>query len=341
MNLKRSLLLTCFTGFMLAGFFWADDIITRLGMTQYNARFYVLNNLLGNYNSSFEEGDEGGDADSEYKQMQQFQIPYAKLLPSIISDDKAGAAKELCVYVKQYCNSQDFMDDYNKKREACKPTSEPYKPDEETIKGMRKEYDSQKADYEKQKKAGKISKEIQAAYESNLKSQGDMLAQWEDPHPNQTKWEKQFPADPANMIKTRLQEYLTLVATVDFNAQLGDPDKYKKRKFLNPEYEKKPLKWKACYRAGKEVNDVVTAFVKEWLKGPILSATKEKMPAEKTNNQGNATTVKNNPTTSNSNGNTNTVVTNPAPVTDTVAAPAKGKNSLFNKLKGKAKSIIH
>ena len=122
MHLKRPLLMACITGTLLAGFFWADDIISKLGMSQYNARYYILNNILGNYNSSFEEGTQDENPQDEYAQMQQFQIPYAKLLPSIISGDKAGAAKELCAYVKQYCNSQDFMDDYNKKREHCEET---------------------------------------------------------------------------------------------------------------------------------------------------------------------------------------------------------------------------
>lgn len=325
---------------ILAAFRIADDIITRLGMSQQTARYYILNNFLGDFNSSFQEGTEGGDPNSDYNQMQHFQIPYAKLLPSIISGDKAAAAKELCAYVKQYCNSQDFLDDYIKKREQCKPGSEPYKPDEEMVRDLRKEYDKQKAEYEKQKKSGKLSKELQSANEASLKQQADMLAQWEDPHPNQTKWEKQFPADPAEMIRARLQEYLTLVATVDFNAQLTEPDKYKKRKFVNPEYEKRSIKWKACYRAGKEVNDVVSAFVKEWLKGPALSSTRDKMPAEN-NHTSNATPVKNNSTTTNGNTNTNTVLKDPVPVTDTAAAPAKGKKSLFNKIKDKAKGVIH
>ena len=48
--------------------------------------------------------------------------------------------------------------------------------------------------------------------------------------------------------------------------------------FVNPDYEKKSKKWKAIYRAGKEVNDAVTAFVKDWLKGEIIADVKTKMP---------------------------------------------------------------
>ena len=84
------------------------------------------------------------------------------------------------------------------------------------------------------------------------------------PFPNKEIWEKTYPADPALLIKKRLQEYLTLAATVDFKATLTGSGK--KQVFTNSAYEKKSLKWKAIYRVGKEVNDVVTAFVKEWMK---------------------------------------------------------------------------
>ena len=70
------------------------------------------------------------------------------------SGNKAGAARELCMYVKQYVNSQDFTDEYNKRRDAAKPSSEPWRPDDETIQGMRKslkEQETQLALYKKNK----------------------------------------------------------------------------------------------------------------------------------------------------------------------------------------------
>jgi hypothetical protein len=70
-------------------------------------------------------------------------------------------------------------------------------------------------------------------------------------------------------VKTRLNEYLELHATVDFNARLTGTGS--NQKFVNPAYEKKSLKWKAIYRAGKDVNDVAAAFAKDWLKGDVIS----------------------------------------------------------------------
>jgi len=320
---KNKLFLTSIVLFtILTAFRLTDDIIARLGLEQKTARYFLLSNITG----SFEQGpidgaEEDGGSDDSYKQMKSFRIPYMRLLPSIVQGDKAGAARELCAYVKMYVNSTDFAEDYEKRREAAKPTSEPWRPDEDMIKSQRqsvKELEKQINDLKKQKS---MSPELLKTYEKGLADQKKMLADWEDPHPNLTRWQKQYPEDPAVVVKNKLQEYLSLVATVDFNAPLTAPDKYKKIKFVNPAHEKQSLRWKACFRAGKEVNEIVTAFVKEWLKGEIISNNKVKMPEEKP-----AESVKASPATQ---------PATPAPVAkaDSVSKPVKEKKSLLNKLK--------
>jgi len=312
------IILTLLTGYRLA-----EDIISRIGMEHRTARHYILSNLVGSFEAGpMEENNEDGGSDADaYNQMKSFRIPYARLLPAVIKGDKAGAARELCAYIKMYVNSTDFMDDYNKRREAAKPTSEPWRPDADMIQSQRKsvkEMDKQLADLKKQKG---ISPDIIAAYEKGLQDQKKNLAEWEDPHPNQTRWEKHYPADPAPLVKQQLHDYLALVASVDFDAALTAPDKYKKVKFVNPAYEKQSLKWKACFRAGKEVNEIITTFVKEWLKGDIISKEKNKMPDFKA-----AETTP--PPASGP-------VASPASTskTDSIAKPIKEKKSLLNKLK--------
>lgn len=98
-----------------------------------------------------------------------------------------------------------------------------------------------------------------------------MYAEAQDPTPKKTKWENQYPADPSQAVTIRLNEYLKMLGTVDFNAQLALPDKYKKKLFVNKDYEKKSAEWKAVYRAGKEVNEAISAGVKEWLKTGVKS----------------------------------------------------------------------
>jgi hypothetical protein len=78
------------------------------------------------------------------------------------------------------------------------------------------------------------------------------------------KWEQDYPADVKLLIKKRLQKYLAIVSTVDFNAELKD--KGSRKVFVKDEYERKSSDWKMVYRAGAEVNGVAKSFAEQWLK---------------------------------------------------------------------------
>ncbi len=257
---KKWIILFAFaTSFVVTAFKIADDIISRLGMQEQTARWHIVNNLVGRFSTGpMEPGMEVG--------QQSFQIPRARLLADIIKGDKAAAAKELCEYVKKYVSSEEFIIDYNKQKESAMPLTDKgmslsgLERDREVIKKNIKNYPNDtKYVAEQQKLLDETEKRITALKEAAKK-----------PFPGKEVWEKTYPADPGVIIKKRLQEYLQLVTTVDFNATLTAPDKYNVKKFTNPVYEKKSLKWKAIYRAGQEVNDAVTVFVKEWLKGDII-----------------------------------------------------------------------
>lgn len=269
MNNKKLSVSLLAIALLLSSFKLADDIITRLGMQQQTAQWHIIRNFIGRFDSGpVQQGVEDGPANSIEKQLQSFRIPTAKLLPSIISGGKAGAAKELCEYVKKYVNSEEFIAEYNKQREDAMPITDKgmslsaLKRNSEVFKLNIKNYPNDtKYVAEQQKQLDENEKRIAAMQEAAKK-----------PFPGKEAWAKLFPEDPAVMIKARLQEYLQTAATVDFNAKLTGTGK--KQTFVNPAYEKKSLKWKAIYRAGKEVNDVVTAFVKEWLKEEIIQKIK-------------------------------------------------------------------
>ncbi len=207
------------------------------------------------------------------------------MLPSIITGDKTGAAKELCAYMRNYINSEEFMASYTSLKEANMPLTDQdgnklymLKQNLETVELNIRNYPND-APYVAEQTAYK--KKYQAGIDYiNETSKTDF--------PKRDVWEKVYPSNPEILVKQRLEEYLALVKTVDFDARLTEPDAYNIRKFANPAYEKKDKKWKACYRAGKEVNAVVTEYVTEWLKGDIMSAQKTKMtvaapaPAEAT-----------------------------------------------------------
>jgi hypothetical protein len=73
-----------------------------------------------------------------------------------------------------------------------------------------------------------------------------------------------FPDDPNIMIKKRLQEFLALSATVDFNAKThkGDNGLYY---FDEEDYQHKDGQWKTIYRAGKPACDAARSFAEKWL----------------------------------------------------------------------------
>jgi hypothetical protein len=70
--------------------------------------------------------------------------------------------------------------------------------------------------------------------------------------------------DPNLVIKKLLQQYLTLVNTVDFNAATHK-NSYGQIVFTDPANEGKSSDWKMCFRAGKGVNAVTKNFAQRWL----------------------------------------------------------------------------
>lgn len=254
-----------FIGLTATAFVTAEDIISKIGIAQDVAQNHILNNLVGNFSHApVDPSTPLADEPKNYRsQAKRFQIPRLSNLTQLISGDKKAIAKELCAYVKEYVNSREFAAKYAKIRTAAKPTGEPPVMDKQTTDAMKQGLKASEATRTKLKAMGQSTKSI----DDGIAQMKKMIAENGDPTPNKTKWEKLYPADPAVMIKNRLQEYISLAATVDFNAPVTGPN----RKFVNPAHENQTLKWKAIYRAGKEVNDVTTAFAKQWLKEGVIA----------------------------------------------------------------------
>lgn len=301
----------------------ADDVTTKLDLTAMTLQTFTLSNLAGDFDNDL-------DATPE-EEKYTFRIPTTKMLPTIIAGDKVGMAKDVCAYVKMYINSKQFAEAYNKRRLSALPLSDD-NVSAGTLIHSTEVYQTNIKNYQTSEKYVAEQQQLMAADQLRLNK---LLEQAKQPFPLKEQWLAAYPEDPAVMVKKQLQEYLALAATVDFNAALAAPDKYKRIKFVNPVYEKKSLKWKAVYRAGKEINDAVVAFVKEWLKGEIVAKEKVDMIAQsddKTNPKSGADTK-----TSEAAKTTET-----KPVTAPTTEPAKEKkSSLLRKLKDKAKEVIN
>lgn len=266
--MKTSIIAACMAFFLLS---WTalENIIDKLGLGEETARKHILQNIAGDFSGepiSATVEDSGGGENSERSELKGFRIPSSRLLPDIIKGDKAGAAKELFLYVKEYVSSKDFLAAYQRQRDAAKPVSEPPRLDAATIASLKTSLKEMEANRTKMK-ADKAPEAAIRQMEQAIVQMKNQIAAQSDPTPNLTRWKKLYPEDAAEVVKNRLNEYLTLAATVDFNAATVGAGK--KRKFANPAYEAKSLKWKAIYRAGREVNDATAAFVKQWLKEGI------------------------------------------------------------------------
>jgi hypothetical protein len=191
---------------------------------------------------------------------------------------------ELGQYVKGYVSSDEFRKEYESYRSAQLPFT-PAKPgdglkriEDENRKQLAKAEErlrlarpEDKAMYEKEVAFWKkqvapyenhSSKEY-AAQEKNAQALSDLFAM-----ANKNKkqnFENNFPADVQDMIRLRLEAFLEMSATVDFQAALKKDEYLDKMFFVNPQYERKPNEWKLCYRLGKETTETVREFAKEWL----------------------------------------------------------------------------
>lgn len=262
--MKRILILSVVVLTIATAFRSLENIIARLGLQEQNAKSFILRDMVGRLDTTPIDESDLNLTDSEYDQTKVFQIPAAPMLTAVITGDRKAAARELCEYVKAYVNSPEFRTDYERIREASKPTEEPAGMDAATLEATKSAVNEMEKQYETLKASKQVPESALAEFKKTIAGMKAKLATMDDPSPYLTRWTKLYPEDPKILVKARLNEYLQLLATVDFDAKTsGSP---KNQKFINPVYEKKSLKWKAIYRAGKDVNEVASAFAKEWLK---------------------------------------------------------------------------
>jgi hypothetical protein len=235
------------------------DILKALGIPPAMAKEKIAYSFMGSYFSS--------PSNSTYKTY-----PAGK---------RAEAVQQLGSFAKTYLSSAEFQKNYKEQVELMKP-SKPKSVEERVAESL--------ADFKKMLKQNEEmlkNPQLKTAAESNLKGLKDMIATYEDKnHPKHTKqmgyiqmaydgdmkWynaqvaklEAKYPADIKQFLKMRLQEFLDMSATVDFNAELKQDGKLKR--FVNPAYERQSMNWKYCFRAGKETTEAARAFAQQWLK---------------------------------------------------------------------------
>ena len=239
-----------------------DDFLKQLGISQQDANGMITNSFLGSY-------------------FDQYGVRNAK---NIASGDRATIVKDLLIYTKAHVNSGDFIREYNTLKEKNKPKFEKLATPDEVQKNLIEQSRKMVADMEKNGKNADAS--MQKVYDEMLTNARKQLKEVEDPnykyflnyrehYPEMVKsqeaankgvvdeWEKKYPADHLQFIKTRLNQFLEVTADISFDAQLFE--KNGKKYFVEKQFENKGNQWKMAFRAGKEVVEPARIFVQQWL----------------------------------------------------------------------------
>ena len=239
----------------------AGDVLQQLGVSKGDASREVL--------SSFTNGNVN---------FYSVRDAFKKATPAV----RATLVEQVLVWTKAYVNSPQFAKEYAASREQAKPVAEtqPSVDDElkerraqrqRELEEMKKNIAEMPAEYRKMAEEGykaavEASKQVDTEEFRQMEREGlvhERQAEAEDLAEDLERWQTEYPADPKQLVKQRLQEFLKETAGVDYAAQLVN--KNGKMRFANAQYEQKPPRWKLAYRAGKDATEKARAFAQAWL----------------------------------------------------------------------------
>ncbi|WP_315821230.1 hypothetical protein [Paraflavitalea speifideaquila] len=202
-------------------------------------------------------------------------FPVTSVIKGMATGKRAGVVKELGDYIRKYTNSPAFAEEY--KRYVQRKTQKPVNK-EEKIQKQIAETKAEIAETEKElKTATADSKKL---LEMALQLQKNMLKDLQDPNSLQYNYtvgigemtqaefdaamkvyEKEFPVNPQDMVKQRLQDFLALTADINFDAPLDS-----RKRFVDPKLEARDDNWKRCFRSGRETITAARVYAQQWLK---------------------------------------------------------------------------
>ena len=243
---------------------FADDVWTQLGITSKDGISNIHTSIQSGYLSYYG----------------------AKKARDIAIGDRTAVINQLVAQAKKYVTTDEFKLRYENERKLRMP-KEPqlFEISIDEIRAKEKQRIEQAI---KQTEANanhpnpKVKNGVPKALENlnaelktvddpnnkNVQREVKQLESWNNAAVAQYKTQLQkldadYPPNPQDMIKKRLQQILDVTADVDYNAELKDAGQFKV--FVNPLYEKKPKEWKLAFRAGKETTDAVRVIAQRWL----------------------------------------------------------------------------
>lgn len=203
-------------------------------------------------------------------------------ISKIPESNRVSAIRELGNYLKSYLLSAEFLCNYNKLREEKKPV---------VPLSIQERIDRQIADQnsllkDAQESLRNASVELKPVFQAIVKKYKQSVTALENDYDPQhqkeiesilvqydydmgdykfrmKQFEKVYPTDVRAFIRIRLQEFLRISTTVDFNAKTREIAG--ETTFIEGGYESKPAAWKFCYYAGKDATAAAREFVSKWL----------------------------------------------------------------------------
>lgn len=243
----------------------AEDSLRQVGVGADSARNYIFNSITSG----------------------ELSYPASKALKQIPPEVRAGIVAGLGTFARAYLESAAFAEEYRKFRESRKP--EPPEPQttvdqdrqrfkEELTRSIQQAEESLKttpAEYREgiEQTIAFLREQLKAVddpdnpmFSSEMQQFKQEAAQAARREHEQrlAQWEREYPADPKAMVRSRLEQFLRESEGVDYAARLKTAADGK-LVFENPAYERKPANWKLCYRAGKETVEAAREFARNWL----------------------------------------------------------------------------
>jgi hypothetical protein len=238
------------------------DLLSRIGCADEIAKIAVFENF---YNANINPPG----CDGVYK--------------TILVADRTEIVNQLFEYIKAYVNSGEFRSKYTQALEEDKP-KEPEKevvaPTDDQTKEMLKSMEDQLNNpYLTAEQKEELKKNLETMrqtiatpeYQQMSKQATDMAQKMsQDEYEKEmaeyktelAEWEKM--KDIKYMLKKRLQAFLELTSSMNFDAKLIKQND--KMKFEDPALESKSREWKLCFRSGRETIMAARTCASKWLK---------------------------------------------------------------------------
>jgi hypothetical protein len=273
--MKKLLVLLGFTSFFA---FRIADVFTDLGITKTQVEDFINRSLAGDV----------------------FFAPGS--VTKVPLESRVSIVQAIGSFAKSYTKTDDFKNRYAewwKSQEPVKPETAEARIAREKAEQAKGAADAEKSQKEMvqmmkkqiaETKDAAIKKQLEEALKSSVDVQAELKKEMESPDYTEQMKEmqaiaaraytdeykeksKKYTSDyaywktiqnPNVLIKQRLNRFLEISSTVDFNAQLKTVNN--RKKFVKEEYEQKNDTWRRCFRAGKPAVDAARAIAQEWLK---------------------------------------------------------------------------